>query len=108
MKYDAEEQSSRWLILTDKDQEFPTAKLEVESSEERKTASGKTMPVLHLIDPTSGDKYQICAWKRDVLRCVNEYGADTDSWDMVMFEKKNGRMQLVPAGMNVKEEKVNA
>lgn len=106
MKYDDTETTTRWLILNDKEQQFPTDALEVSSCEERKTQAGKTMPVLTLTHPETGEKYQVCAWKRDVIRCINEYGTDTDSWSLVKFEQKNGRWMLVPAGMNVKTEVV--
>jgi len=106
MKYEETTAEKRWLILSDKDQKFPEGNLEVISSEEKKTASGKSMPVLTLQKRETGDIFQICAWKRDVLLCINEYGTDTDSWSDVQFEQKNGRWQLVPAPMQVIEEKV--
>ena len=89
MKYDETTTESRWLILNDKEQQFPTDPLEVESASEQKTAAGKTMPVIALVNPETGEKYRICAWKRDVIACINQYGTDTESWDLVRFEKRN-------------------
>lgn len=98
--YDTEENNGeRWLILSDKEQAFPTEHLHVESIEERKTQAGKTMPVMTLVGTESGDKFQICAWKRDVKPCIEQYGNNPEQWDDVTFEKKNGRYQLVPAGL---------
>lgn len=107
MKYEETTSEKRWLILSDKEQKFPVGNLEVLSCEERTTAGGKTMPVITLSDRETGDTFQICAWKRDVLQCINEYGTNTDSWDDVQFAQKNGRWQLVPASMPLIEEKVN-
>lgn len=104
MKYeDTNTSAERWLILSDKNQQFPKNSLTVDWAGERKTQAGKTIPVMILVDEDA-EKYVICAWKRDVLACINEYGTDTEQWDCVKFESKAGRMQLVPAGMKVKTE----
>ena len=103
MKYEETNTSAeRWLILGDKNQKFPTTDLIVNWSGERKTAKGATMPVL-ILEDNDGEKYVICAWKRDVLECINQYGNDTEQWNAVKFENKNGRMQLVPADMKIIE-----
>jgi len=104
MKYDEDATTTRWLILGDKNQTFPSGELIVKEGKDQPTKSGKTMPVLTLEDIRTGDSYQICAWKRDVLECINEFGVDTKSWGNVRFENKNGRMQLLPCKMVVVEE----
>lgn len=104
--YDAPTSGERWLILNDKEQEFPTADLEVINLEVRKTQTGKDMPVLTLENPETGERYQVCAWARDVKAVIAEYGTKPSSWDKVKFERKNGRICLLPAGMKVKTESI--
>ena len=92
--------------MSDKDQDFPEEDFSVEEAKEVTTNGGKTMPVLILKGIGSGDTYRICAWKRDVLACIKEYGGNPTQWDKVGFTKKGNRYVLVPRGMQVKEEKV--
>lgn len=104
--YSESTNDSRWLILNDLEQDFPEEDFEIENSEERQTANGKTMPVLTLKGVDTGATVQVCAWKRDVSKCVKQYGANVDQWDLVGFEKNKNRYELVPRGMAVTVERV--
>lgn len=106
LTYSESTSDSRWLILNDLEQDFPEEDFEIESSDERTTASGKTMPVLTLKGIETGTTVQVCAWKRDVSKCVKQYGANVDQWDKIGFEKNKNRFELVPRGMAVVTERV--
>lgn len=105
MKFEETTTTERWLILSDANQKFPTGELIVDWAGERasKTNPEKKNQILILSDE-EGNKYTICVWKRDVIECINQYGSDTEQWNGVKFELKNGRMQLVPTDLKVKVE----
>lgn len=105
MEYVEEIKTERWLILSDKDQKFPTTPLIVVDAREQDTMKGIKMPVLTLEDE-DGNKYKMCGWKRDVKNCIDQYGSKTEQWGEVQFTNKNGRWILEPAPMRVKEEQV--
>lgn len=104
--YEAETASERWLILNDKEQNFPTEPMKVLSVEERKTTGGKAMPVMMLEGMESGEKFLIVAWKRDVKACIEQYGNNPLQWDSVKFAQKNGRYAIVPDGIHAVTENV--
>ena len=105
-EYDSDSTETRWLILSDTEQDFPTEEFTVEEAKEQTTHGGKTMPILILKGVESGDVVQICALKRDVLPCIKEYGGKPDQWGNVRFEKKGKRYVLVPCALKVIEERV--
>lgn len=105
-EYTSDSTSERWLILSDTSQEWPEEDFTVEEAKEATTSNGKTMPVLILKGCESGDVVRICAWKRDVLDCIKQYGGHPEQWDKVGFKKKNNRYILEPRGMQVKTEDV--
>lgn len=104
--YTGDSTTERWLILSDLEQDFPSEDFTVEEAKEATTNSGKTMPVLILKGIESGDIVRICAWKRDVLACISQYGVNPEQWDKVGFVKKGNRYVLEPKGMNAKIEQV--
>jgi len=106
MKFEDTKAEQRWLILSDKNQKFPVGNLQLTKCEKKKAASGTDITEFTLSHRETGNEFKICAWKRDVLSCIEQYGLDTDSWGDVQFEMKNDRWQLVPAPMLVLEEKV--
>lgn len=104
-KYDDAPTEGRFLILNDTEQEFPTACMKVVAAEEKMSYGGKPYPVLTLEDD-DGDTYQVAAWKRDVLKCIQQFGTDPLKWEEVKISLAVGgrRYELVPAAMRVKEE----
>lgn len=105
-EYDGDSTETRWLILSDTDQDFPTEDFTIEEAKETTTHAGKVMPILILKGVESGDTVQICAWKRDVLPCIKQYGGKPEQWDAVGFEKKGKRYVLVPRALKVRTERV--
>lgn len=105
-EYTSDSTENRWLILNDVEQDFPTEEFEVEEAKEVTSQAGKKMPVLVLKGLESGDTVQVCAWKRDVIDCIKQYGGNAEQWDKVAFEKKGRRYILVPRGMKVTTEVV--
>lgn len=96
-EYDSDSNETRWLILSDTEQDFPTESFTVEEAKEQTTHAGKKMPILVLKGNESGDVVQMCAWKRDVLPCIKQYGGKPESWGEVRFERKGNRYILVPS-----------
>jgi len=105
-EYDSDSTETRWLILSDTEQDFPTEDFTIEEAKETTTHAGKVMPILILKGVESGDTVQICAWKRDVLPCIKQYGGKPEQWDAVGFEKKGKRYVLTPRPLKVREERV--
>lgn len=94
--YDDAPTGSRFLILNDLTQEFPTEPLKVVSAIEREASGGKKYPVLTLEAP-DGSTYDVAAWPRDVKECIEEFGGKPTSWGKVRVARGSTRMKLVPA-----------
>lgn len=89
---------SRFLILSDMEQEMPSGRCKVTGAEKRRSNSGKEFPVLTLED-NDGNEYQVSAWQRDVRDCVKQWGVKVHpkDWGYVEFKKVGNRYTIVPA-----------
>ena len=105
-EYTSDSTSDRWLILSDVEQDMPTEDFKVTEATEKKSQGGKAMPILILKGEESGDVVQICAWKRDVIDCIKQYGGKPETWGKVGFERKGNRYLLKPRETKLVEEAV--
>lgn len=91
---------NRYLILSDVEQVMPATRCKVTAAKmETSTSSGKTFPILEMEDE-EGNQYRVCAWKRDVTKCLKQWGGvpPTD-WGFVSFISAQGgkRYEIAPS-----------
>lgn len=106
-EYDESSNENRFIILSDLKQEVPTGHLRVVKGEMRKTANNKEYPVL-LMEDNDGSSYQVAAWKRDVKRCVAQWGGKIENWGTVhiALAQTGTRYELIPDDVVVVEEQL--
>jgi len=86
----------RYIILSDMEQEIPNGPLKVKACEMREAAGGKKYPVLRLEDE-DGNEFILSAWKRDVRRCIQEWGGNPLSWGYITLKRGATRIDIFPS-----------